>query len=112
MDVIGSKTGDDNPNNAADTLKYDQQHNDAASIVQRAWRSHSMRKQKLSSDARWKDTIVNARMKVTKPYPNLELSLYRCLDSIGANILIRWRTTRHKISTRTTQSRDGVEAYS
>jgi hypothetical protein len=64
MDVIASKVDSGDTNNAGDNIKYDQQHNDAAAIVQRAWRGHSMRKQKLSSDARWKDTVLQARMKV------------------------------------------------
>jgi hypothetical protein len=37
---------------------------EAAVVVQRAWRHYSTRKTRLNSDARWKDAFVNAKKQV------------------------------------------------
>jgi hypothetical protein len=39
---------------------------EAAVVVQRAWRHYSTRKTRLNSDARWKDAFVNAKKQVGK----------------------------------------------
>lgn len=54
MDVIH-----DNDDKAKPTTNNEEQRQRAAIVVQRAWRRHAQRKDNLSTDARWKDTLQN-----------------------------------------------------
>lgn len=58
MDVITSKG---KQREAGDRDKLQE---DAATIIQRAWRQHLMRKQYLTTNVRWKDTLINIKKKV------------------------------------------------
>lgn len=44
----------------------EQERHNAATAIQRAWRNHNLKKIALTSEARWKDTLNNAKMKVWK----------------------------------------------
>ena len=58
MRVIGSK------DKKSELDEEEQLREDAAVLIQRAWRRHSMRNTQLSSNARWKDSVVGMEKKV------------------------------------------------
>jgi hypothetical protein len=58
MRVIGSK------DKKSDLDEEEQLRENAAVLIQRAWRHHSMRKTRLRSNARWKDSVVGMEKKV------------------------------------------------
>ncbi|KIM30751.1 hypothetical protein M408DRAFT_269730 [Serendipita vermifera MAFF 305830] len=59
--ITNNKNNHSAPSDARDKEREEQ----AAVVVQRAWRHHSMKKAKLDSDARWKDVLVGTKMQVT-----------------------------------------------
>lgn len=58
----------DSKDKKSDLAEGDQLHEDAAVIIQRAWRHHSTKKVQLSSNARRKDAIVGIEKKVLSVY--------------------------------------------
>lgn len=63
MHVIGSK------DKKLDLAGVDQLRENAAVIIQRAWRHHSTKKVQLRSNARWKDAVVS--MVISYIYPGV-----------------------------------------
>ena len=49
--------------NTWDHTERERTEEQAAMRIQRAWRGHSQWKKRLSSDARWKDALVNTKQK-------------------------------------------------
>ena len=73
MDVIPGKgkekesspiTENGHNQTSAKDKREQEREEEAAIVVQRAWRHHSMKKTKLTSDARWKDALVSTKMQV------------------------------------------------